>query len=157
MDSFEKWLNEHPGHYALTDASYRKIYQKNTRTTEPTKLKVNTELATYGDAILKLALCEILYEKSDNGLSEEKKKYEKDEILVKVIAQYYKILENLRYDEFDREMPKDYDYKDAKHKYIATAIEACLGAIWIDNHNFEEICDIVRKWKDLISESSFKV
>ena len=98
--------------------------------------KINFELATYGDAVLKLALCKIYREYKENGLrfsenlSDWKKKYESDEVLVRVIAKHYNLLNFLRYDEKgngkpEEQKPQDYDHKgqndNDRHKYIATA------------------------------------
>ena len=161
MDIFEKWLEKNMQHIALTDRSYRSTHLNECKDVLPKK-ELNTELATYGDAVLKLALCKILYGTTEDGLSEAKKKYETDEVLVRVIARHYKILDILRFDKDDGNMPQDYDYKkesskkESKHKYIATAVEACLGAIWEERHDFKKICDIVEKWKSLIDQAGSK-
>ena len=65
---------------------------------------------------------------------EEKKKYESDEALVKNIAKNFQLLMYIRYDEKDDNIPKNYEYKDEKHKYIATAVEALLAAFYLDNY-----------------------
>ena len=65
---------------ALTDTSYKNI--DHSLSDDDT----NAELATYGDAILKLALCKIYREYKENGLrfsenlSDWKKKYESDKV-----------------------------------------------------------------------------
>ena len=62
-DIFRAWLGDNKNHYALKDKSYKKVFQnKNCR---EYKGAVNTELATYGDAVLKLALCKILFKGSE--------------------------------------------------------------------------------------------
>lgn len=161
MDLFLEWLNNNREHDALKDASYRKTYQKENHLPDTTNsLSVNTKLATYGDAVLKLALCELLWDNKEQGLSEEKKKYESDRVLVEIVGKHYDILKYLKFDEEDPKMPRDYDYpeednrKGKKYKYIATAIEACLGAIWMEMKDFEKICKIVKDWKDLIDANS---
>ena len=53
-DKFLEWLNKNKEHYALIDKSYKNVLPEK-------EIKVNTELATYGDAVLKLALCQILW------------------------------------------------------------------------------------------------
>ena len=154
MDKFEQWIKKHRKNKALTDKSYKKVYQKQYKK-ELTDDKVNTELATYGDAVLKLALCKILWGNTTNGLTEEKKKYESDEILVKVIAKHYDILSLLRFDKQDKNIPQNYDYKDDKHKYIATAIEACLGAMYLDKSvSWRDIVSVVKNWKNMIDTQS---
>lgn len=35
------------------------------------------------------------------------------------------------------------------HKYIATAVEAMVAAIYYNNNNLEEIEEILESWKDL--------
>ena len=145
---------------ALTDKSYKK-------TPNNQDCKINFELATYGDAILKCALCKIYFEREniDNfgfkgKLTEWKKQYESDEVLVQVIAKHYNLLGFLRYDEKgngkpEEQKPKDYEYKgrnEGRHKYIATAMEACIAAVYIENGE-SEVIEIVKQWIKLIDES----
>lgn len=120
----------------------------------------NFELATYGDAVLKLALCKIYREYKENGLrfsenlSDWKKKYESDEVLVRVIAKHYNLLNFLRYDEKgngkpEEQKPQDYDHKGQndkdRYKYLATAMEACIAAVYIENGE-SEVVEIVKQW-----------
>lgn len=135
---------------ALTDKSYKNYYENKKH--EKFKDQVNANLATFGDSILKMVLCKILYQEDVEKLTEEKKKYESDEVLVNKIAKYYNIIDKIRYDKKDTNIPKDYEY-DSKHKYIATAIEACIGAIYLDENSFESIEKIVKAWKKYIDES----
>ena len=87
---------------------------------------------------------------------QKKQNYESDEVLVKVIAKHYDILKLLRYDTNDDNMPKDYNYitrnkNNNPHKYIATAIEACLGAIYIQKRcDITPIINIAKKWIEII-------
>ena len=178
MDKFLKWIEENKEHRALTDKSYKKTYQKNYQK-ELSDCEVNTELATYGDAVLKLALCEILWTEGVKNLTEVKKEYESDEVLVKHIASHYDILKFLRFDEEDENIPKDYCYEKGensknipkdycnvdkkgknsknKHKYIATAIEACLGGMYMDDTvSWDDIIEIVKGWVEIIKEKSDK-
>ena len=139
---------------ALTDTSYKNI--DHSLSDDDT----NFELATYGDAVLKLALCKIYREYKENGLrfsenlSDWKKKYESDEVLVQVIAKHYNVLNFLRYDKKgngkpEEQKPQDYDHKgqndNDRHKYIATAMEACIAAVYIENGE-NEVIEIVEKW-----------
>ena len=139
---------------ALTDTSYKNI--DHSLSDDDT----NFELATYGDAVLKLALCKIYREYKENGLrfsenlSDWKKKYESDEVLVQVIAKHYNVLNFLRYDKKgngkpEEQKPQDYDHKgqndNDRHKYIATAMEACIAAVYIENGE-NEVIEIVKKW-----------
>lgn len=121
----------------------------------------NRELATYGDALLKLAFCKILFDEGVLNITEEKKKYESDEVLVKVIAKYYELLEYIHFDKTDENILQNYDYKepskrgkDSPHKYIATAVEALIAAIYLDNNEeFSVVFDIAKYWKTLIDNS----
>lgn len=139
---------------ALTDTSYKNI--DHSLSDDDT----NFELATYGNAVLKLALCKIYREYKENGLrfsenlSDWKKKYESDEVLVQVIAKHYNVLNFLRYDKKgngkpEEQKPQDYDHKgqndNDRHKYIATAMEACIAAVYIENGE-NEVIEIVKKW-----------
>ena len=152
MDKIEELLNNPRNglqKQALTDKSYKK-------TPNNQDCKINFELATYGDAILKCVLCKIYFEREDEDnfgfkgqLTEWKKQYESDEVLVKFIARHYDILNFLNFDRDDTKKPHNYDYqgKNAKrrYKYIATAMEACIAAVYIENSE-NEVIEIVKKW-----------
>lgn len=140
---------------ALTDKSYKKMPNNQ-------DCKINFELATYGDAILKCVLCKIYFEREDEDnfgfkgkLTEWKKQYESDEVLVKFIARHYDILYFLNFDRDDTKKPHDYDYqgKNAKrrYKYIATAMEACIAAVYIENGE-NEVIKIVKQWIEWIDK-----
>lgn len=146
---------------ALTDTSYKNI--DHSLSDDDT----NFELATYGDAVLKLALCKIYREYKENGLrfsenlSDWEKKYESDEVLVRVIAKHYNLLNFLRYDEKgnrkpEEQKPQDYDHKgqndNDRHKYIATAMEASIAAVYLENGE-NEVIEIVKQWIQWIDES----
>ena len=152
MDKFLEWIKKNQGHRALIDKSHKNVSTRENKA--PLEEYDNTELATYGDAVLKLALCEILWENKTEALTEEKKKYESDKVLVEYIAKRYDLLKYLCFDEKDEKKPKDYHYQDKKHKYIATAIEACLGAMYMDKTvSWDDIKQIVREWKNFIDSS----
>ena len=151
--TFREFLEEGTGAWrtrALTAKSYRGIDR--TLREEDT----NVELATYGDAVLKLALCELLLDK-DGTLSVEKQKYENDRVLIRVIARYYDILRFLRYDTKDPLIPDDYDLvarkDDDNYKYIATAVEALLGAHYMEYRDYDAILRIVSRFKELIDQN----
>ena len=142
---------------ALTDKSY-----KNKTTNSQNNDEINFELATYGDAILKCVLCKIYFEREDEDnfgfkgkLTEWKKQYESDEVLVKFIARHYDILNFLNFDRDDTKKPHDYDYqgKNAKrrYKYIANAMEACIAAVYIENGE-NEVIEIVKQWIEWIDK-----
>lgn len=141
---------------ALTDKSYKK-------TPNNQDCKINFELATYGDAILKCVLCKIYFEREDEDnfgfkgkLTEWKKQYESDEVLIKFIARHYDILNFLNFDSGDTKKPQDYKYEDKnakrRYKYIATAMEACIAAVYIENGE-NEVIEIVKQWIEWIYES----
>lgn len=146
---------------ALTDTSYKNI--DHSLSDDDT----NAELATYGDAILKLALCKIYRDRKNAGikfsdnLSKWKEKHESDEVLVRVIAKHYNLLNFLRYDEKgnrkpEEQKPRDYDHKGKddkdRHKYIATAMEASIAVVYLENGE-NEVIDIVKQWIQWIDES----
>lgn len=163
MDKIEELLKDSKTDLqkqALTDTSYKNI--DHSLSDDDT----NFELATYGDAVLKLALCKIYREYKENGLrfsenlSDWKKKYESDEVLVRVIAKHYNLLNFLRYDEKgngkpEEQKPQDYDHKgqndNDRHKYIATAMEASIAAVYIENGE-NEVIEIVKQWIEWIDK-----
>ena len=147
---------------ALTDKSY-----KNKTTHSQNNDEINFELATYGDAVLKFALCKVYRDKKNAGikfsdnLSQWKEKHESDEVLVRVIAKHYNLLNFLRYDEKgngkpEEQKPQDYDHKGQndkdRHKYLATAMEACIAAVYLENGE-NEVIEIVKQWIQWIDES----
>ena len=154
-DIFFRYLEEEQGKHkerALTSVSCKnKDHNLDDRNT-------NRELATYGDALLKFVLSEMLLDQVDN-ITEEKKKYESDEVLVKVIARHYDLCRYIRLDDSNADIPRNYEYKknanhESPHKYIATAVEALLAAYYLDHgKELGLICKIVEKWKDVIDKT----
>lgn len=152
-DPFREYLERGSGAWrtrALTASSYRNVDRS------LTDEETNKELATYGDAVLKLALCELLLDRVD-GLSVEKARYENDRVLVRVIARHYDILRYLRYDTRNDHIPDDYDLvkreDDDNYKYIATAVEALLGAYYKEYRDYDAILKIVSRFKELIDQN----
>ncbi len=157
-DAFKKYLEEENNEnnknkaLALRDCSYKNIDHS------LTDQNVNNELATYGDALLKLALCQLLFEEKVENITEEKKKYESDKILVSVVAKEYDLLQYISFDKKDEKIPQNYEYEKngnkSTHKYIATAAETLLAAFYLDNNkNFDLTLGIVKNWKDLIDKA----
>lgn len=171
MDLFEEYLNKREKSVwvkrALTDNSL-----KNTKT-GLTKKDVNKELATYGDALLKFCYACLLLDnyKDKKSLSKAIEKYISDEILVTVIAEKYKLINFIDYDkddvEFNRKIKLGYKYimaektkggnkKTSPSKYLATAVEAMVGAIYKEKENFENaieaIIPLIKSWKELIDK-----
>ena len=140
---------------AFTDCSYKNFLLKNKKLNN-TKLSIqcNSELATYGDAVLKLAFCDVLY--GVDRLTIQKEKCESDKNLVEVIGKRYDIIKCLKVDRDDSNMPKDYVWrgqKDQSHKRIATCLEALIGAIFMIDRDIEEIIEIARFWKRITDEA----
>ena len=151
--NFDDYLKKESPQYrykeiALTAKSYKNMDH------ELDDKDTNCELATYGDALLKLALCDILFEDGVENITTEKQDYESDEVLVKVVARHYNLLNKVRYDKNDDKIPQNYDYKKDKkdaYKYIATAVEALIASYYLDNgKNFELVLNLAEEWKKLI-------
>ena len=140
---------------ALTASSYKNIDHS------LEDADTNSELATYGDALLKLAFCKILFDEGVSNITVKKQKYEPDKVFVEIIARRYELLNYIRFDKNDDKIPKDYDYKDSPKKgkdspskYIATAVEALIAAIYLDNkEDFSLVVKIAEHWKTLIDDS----
>lgn len=147
MDLFETYLNEkEPSEWvirALTDKSYK--HEKNRKQYEK---PVNSDLATFGDAVIKFCYCRILLDNVEE-LTNEKAKYESDKTLVEVVAKHYDLLKYIRRDSHDPNLATNYDYDRNRSKYIATAVEAMIGAIYMITDNLDEIEELLRRWKDL--------
>ncbi|VEU83251.1 ribonuclease III domain-containing protein [Acholeplasma hippikon] len=118
---------------------------------------INKNLATLGDSVLKLALADLLYGKV-KYLSEHIKFYNTDRTLVEDIGKHYQILNYIRKEELE-EVHHDYAYikkgknKSNPKKYIATAIEALLGAIYlINNQTMDEVKAVILHFKKIIDK-----
>ena len=177
MDLFEEYLAKREKSIwvkrALTDRSYKKEYQRKERETLP-KDETNEDLATYGDAVIKLGYLDIMLDKVKQP-SQDKQKLESDEFFVTAIAKHYKLLDYIRIDYSDSKIVRDYNYRpeddpegedepkeknDSKkkvepkksnarnpHKYIATAVEAMIGAIYIEEEKkLEPIIELLKEW-----------
>ena len=161
MDLFEKYLAKREESKwvkrALTDRSYKKEYQREKGRILP-KDETNEDLATYGDAAIKLGYLDIMLDKVKQP-SKDKQKLESDEFFVTVIAKHYKLLNYIRIDSSDNKIAIDYVYNKKNepkksnarnpHKYIATAVEAMIGAIYIEEgKKLEPIIELLREWKE---------
>ncbi len=149
FDCLER-LKDHPLMVqALTDRSRNNYLGKRHLPLVPN----NVELATYGDAVLKLAFCDVLY--GVEHLTIEKEKYESDKNYVEVIGKRYDILRRMKCDSEDYYMPKTYimHKKDMNHKRIATCVEAIAAAIFMIDRDIEEIIEIARFWKGITDEA----
>ena len=159
MDKFEKYLNEKDKwiDLALTNNSYKNFIRNGIRKNNPRHEdansfdKDNLDLSTLGDAIIKFVYVNIFI--NDNKiemLSKEIENYITDKYFITKIAKKYDILKHLKYDKSDSNMHTDYEYKNNENrKFIATAVEAMIGAIYLINKDgnwFDEIASILKEW-----------
>lgn len=151
MDIFEAYISENkcnPECRALTCKSYGEVYKKEKHCKIDLQ-KTSYELATYGDALLKFALCSLLLDTCVQ-LSEEKKKYETDKFLIETVAKHYQLLNYMNFDRDNEQIPQCYKvFENENTKYIATTVEAVLGAIYLQNKDFRAICELVNSWIEL--------
>ena len=130
---------------ALTDSSYKKV-------TNDHELKTNADLGTLGDSVYRFVLTKYLYDKQVEEISNRRQSYESDEALVTKVAKHYDILQYLMYDECDIHKigGKSYDYIQPKAvKFIATAMEAILGAVYLD-YGIGRAEEVVYEWIEII-------
>ena len=161
MDLFEEYLEKKDNENvkrALTAGSYKKEHPS------LENKDVAADLATLGDAIIKLCYTKYFLDKVEQ-LSKEVEKYVTDERFVKVIAKHYDLLKYIHYDETDDKIKRDYDYKipgktssgknkkTSSHKYIATAVEAMIAAIYLETKEetkaLDKISELLELWKEL--------
>lgn len=151
MDIFEEYIlkyKRNPQCRALTCKSYGEVYKREQHK-ELTPTRHNYELATYGDALLKFALCSLLLDKCEQ-LSKEKEKYETDKFLIETVAKHYRLLDYMNFDRNDDKIPQCYEaFENENTKYIATTVEAVLGAIYQQNKDFQATCNLVDSWMKL--------
>ena len=144
---------------ALTASSYKNIDHS------LEDAYTNSDLATYGDALLKLAFCKILFDEGVSNITVKKQKYEPDKVFVEIIARRYELLNYIRFDKNDDKIPNDYDYKDppkkgkdSPSKYIATAVEALIAAFYLDNNeDFSGVVEIAKHWIELINRLRYNI
>ncbi len=152
MDFFEEWLNkENQSKWikrALTDKSYK---NKAIRESLPER-EINKDLATYGDAVIKLAYLELMLDKEEK-ITVKKSKVESDKFLVDKIARHYDLLKYIKKDDKNDKLPDSYDYEKYQSKnhnrckYIATAVEALIGAIYKETNDLKKIVDLLDDWR----------
>lgn len=161
MDLFEEYLNKKKTSKwvkrALTDPSFNSYRSKGVRKNNPNyeelhkPLPDNLDLALLGDAIIKFVYSDILLD-TVNQLTEEKKKYESDKVFVEQIAKHYDLINYIDFDREDSKIPHDYNYEESKgvnsnpHKYIATAVEAMIGAIYKETNELKSIHELLISW-----------
>ncbi|MDE5540135.1 MAG: hypothetical protein K2J20_06600 [Bacilli bacterium] len=158
MDLFEEWLRKKDEseqvQRALTAQSYKNV--------DHSLVDKDTafELATYGDALIKFCYAEIFLDKCAQ-LSKNIEDYVTDERWVSVIAKHYSLLDFIRYDKNDKSIKKDYAYikpkktrsgknkKESPYKFIATAVEAMIGAIYLETKDLNAITKLLMSWTRL--------
>ncbi len=153
QDLFAKYLEQRDNVYikrALTDTSYKNYFSRFEK--KEFVGETNKELATLGDAILKSILC-ILFLDRETPLSNYVQNFLTDQVLVEVIAKEYKLIDIIKFDREDDKIPKDYQYSENKetHKFIATAVEALIGAIYFSTNSLVELQEIIKKWINIIN------
>ena len=122
QDLFERYLNEKNCKYikiALTDSSYNTARSKGVKKNNPNyeelhkPLPTNRDLATIGDALMKLIYAKHFYkDEKTNKLSKKIEQYITDEYLVSVVAKHYDILKYLQFDKDNKSMKADYKYEN---------------------------------------------
>jgi len=161
MDLFEEYLNKKDTYrwvkIALTDPSFNSYRSKGIRKKDPKyeelhkPLPDNLDLALLGDAIIKFIYSDYLLDRVEL-LTEEKKKYESDKVFVEKIAKHYDLINYIDFDKDDSKIPHDYNYEKSKgvnsnpHKYIATAVEAMIGAIYKETNELQSIRELLISW-----------
>ena len=165
MDLFEKWLNNKDSKWiqiALTDSSYNNYRKRGIRKNNPhyaevqKDLPVNKDLAVVGDAVINLVYSKYLFTKGTNKLTEVKKDYVSDEHFVSHIAKHYDLLNYIKKDIDDKKLPNDYKYDTTQsengnsHKYIATCVEAVIGAIFLETDDLESITELLIDWERFV-------
>lgn len=161
MDLFEEYLEKKDNENvkrALTAKSYKKEHQS------LENKDIAADLATLGDAIIKFCYTKYFLDKVEQ-LSKEVEKYVTDERFVTVIARHYDLLKYIDYDKDDDKILQDYDYnkpgktssgknkKTSPHKYIATAVEAMIGAIYLETKDLDKISELLLQWKEFIDKT----
>lgn len=165
MDLFEEYLAKQDNEYvkqALTDKSYKSYCSRGIKGGNgQCNFEVNTNMATYGDAIIKMILTGYLWNDVKKP-TVEKSGLESDLMWVEVIGRHYDILSYLHFDIEDSKMPQNYDYRSTDdtnknpHKYIATCVEAMVAAIYLDSpkENFEKLRQLItEQWVPMIQSS----
>ena len=157
MDLFEEYLNKKGKSKwvdrALKDNSYRNVDHSLNRQ------DINRDLATYGDGVIKLCYLELMLDK-ESKLTIEKSKVESDEYLVDTIARHYELLKYIETDLNNKDLKRNYDFikpskteggnkKDSPHKYIATAVEAMIGAIFKEINELKPIIELLDSWRNI--------
>lgn len=158
MEKFKKWLNVKNEwiERATIDNSCKGYFCGKEHKVE--KDGTNKDLAVLGDALLKLAFTEFLLDERTVKLTEAKKLYESDKSLVEYIAKEYKVIENkfIKFEDANKAYALDYDCaarQGVNYKYIATFIEAMIGAIYKSTNSLDEVKEILKEWKTFIDNN----
>lgn len=71
---------------------------------------------------------------------------------MKYVAEHYNLLKHIIKDKKDPNLPNDYNYENNasenknRHKYIATAVEAMIGAIYKEELDLESLKLLLKSW-----------
>ena len=77
--------------------------------------------------------------------------------VINIHLYYYQIINYLYFDYFDQDIPKDYVFdKQDRHKYIATSVEALLGAIYLYKNSLKDVKIIIEEFIKLVDKSKSK-
>ena len=168
MDLFEKWLNDKDSEWikiALTDSSYNNYRKRGIGKNDPLydeiqkDLPVNKDLALVGDALINFVYSDYLFNEGTDKLTEVKKDYVSDEHFVCHIAKHYDLLKYIKKDIDDKKLPNDYKYVTTQskngnsHKYIATCVEAVIGAIYKETNDLESITKLLMDWNQFVKRN----
>ncbi|MDE7161406.1 MAG: hypothetical protein K2N65_01460 [Anaeroplasmataceae bacterium] len=158
MDLFEEWLRKKDESEQVQRALTAQSYKNVDHSLEDKDTAF--ELATYGDALIKFCYAEIFLDKCAQ-LSKNIEDYVTDERWVSVIAKHYSLLDFIDYDKRDEMIKKDYNYKkpektesgknkkESPYKFIATAVEAMIGAIYLKTKDLNAITELLISWTKL--------
>ena len=135
---------------ALTDKSYKNVLQEKFK--QVSVIETNDRLATLGDGVLKAVQTFYLYKNETRYITNIRQSIESDKFLVG-IAEKLDLLRYLKCNQSDGQRKNDYHTKntyfytfDTSQKYIATAVEALIGAVFlVSNNSFEIIYDFVKR------------
>ena len=80
----------------------------------------------------------------------KKRKNTKDKFLIETVAKHYQLLDYTNFDRNNDKIPQCYEaFENENTKYIATTVEAVLGAVYQQNKDFKAICNLVDSWTKL--------
>ena len=75
--------------------------------------------------------------------------------MVDVIARHYSLIEYIHKNSQDSNLPNDYNYENYQSenhnrtKYIATCVEAMIGAIYKEINDLKPIIELLDSWRKI--------